>query len=162
MRKKWITIITVLMASMLLTLTTIPVLAQSEVDQSTDVTTRNALGIEAPRAAPAGEQVTITVFQRGTQEPVKDAGVWALTRDNAQDLKEELVSLREQGVKLVDVDLESIVSGYGIFLGMTNGAGKVMHSFEDTGGYLLVAVKANYIPGFARIFIGVSVANEVL
>jgi len=62
----------------------------------------------------------------------------------------------------VDVDLESIVSGYGIFLGMTNGAGKVMHSFEDTGGYLLVAVKANYIPGFARIFIGVSVANEVL
>ena len=47
-----------------------------------------ALAIEAPRRALPGESVTMTVFQRGTEEPIKGANIWAFTRENAEILKE--------------------------------------------------------------------------
>ena len=153
MKKRWAVIATVLVASLVLAVTAAPVLAQSQPSSTADVAPRCALAIEAPRVAPVGEQVTITVFQRMTQEPVKDAEVWALTREDALALREELASLREQGVKPADIDFGSIISGYGTSLGTTNGAGKLIHTFEEPGGYVLVAAKGNCIPGFTRIFI---------
>jgi predicted component of type VI protein secretion system len=152
MKKKWAAMITVIMAVMMLALTVTPTLAQGETESPLDVTPRQALGIKAPRVTSPGEEVTIHVFQRGTEEAVKDAGVWALTRENAELLKEELIGLREQGVKPADIDFESIVSGYSIyFLGYTNGSGQVKYTFEEPGGYLLVALKDQYRPGMARL-----------
>jgi hypothetical protein len=113
-----------------------------------------ALGIDAPRRAEVGENVTINVFQRGTGDAVKDAGVWAFSREDAESLRAEISTVRESG----DQDaLESTVNEacdlHGIFLGTTNGAGKVHHAFEDAGGYLLVTCKPGYFPGWKGIMI---------
>jgi len=121
----------------------------------------DALAIKAPMWAPVGEQVTMTVFQRRTLEPVKDAGVWALTRDQAEALKQELTSVREAGGNTAEVDYESLVSVHGFFLGTTHGNGELKYTFTEEGGYLLVAVKKGYIPGFAFISIRAPQTNEV-
>lgn len=112
----------------------------------------DALVIEAPRKAEVDEEVTITVYQRSIQDPVKDAGVWALTREQAESLKAEMESIRESGDHAaVQAALEEAVNIRGIFLGTTNGSGKVMYAFTEEGGYLLVAFKQGYFPGFAPI-----------
>lgn len=112
----------------------------------------DALVIEAPGRAEVGERVTITVFQRGTLDPVKDAGVWALTREQAESLKAEMESIRETGDHAaVQAALEEAVSIRGIFLGTTNGSGKVIYAFTEEGGYLLLAFKQGYFSGFAHI-----------
>ena len=112
----------------------------------------DALVIEAPRKAEVDEKVTITVFQRGTLDPVNDAGVWALTREQAESLKAEMESMRETGDhEAVQAALEEAVNIRGIFLGTTNGSGKVMYVFTEPSGYLLVAFKQGYFPGFAPI-----------
>ena len=113
-----------------------------------------ALAIDAPKRAEVGEDVTITVFQRGTEEPVKDAGVWALTREDAESLKANMVGVREGGDNTaIDAAIEEALNVHGIFLGTTNGAGKVHYAFEDAAGYLLVAFKRGYFPGWRPIVI---------
>jgi hypothetical protein len=91
----------------------------------------------------------MTVTERGSGDAVKDAAIFALTREQAEALKQSLEGVRGQA----DVDYEAMVSGHGIFLGMTNGAGKLSYTFDEEGGYLLIAVKATYRPGFSRILI---------
>ncbi len=114
-----------------------------------------ALAIDAPRRAEVGENVTITVFQRGTEAPVKDAGVWALTREDAETLKADMAGIRESGDQdTIGAAVEEACDVHGIFLGTTNGAGKVKYAFEDAGGYLLVTVKRGYFPGWKPIAIG--------
>ena len=113
----------------------------------------DALAIEAPRWSPVGQEVTMTVFKRGTQDPINDAGVWALTRDEAEALKQEVTSIREASDNTAEVDYESLVSVHGFFLGTTHGNGELKYTFTEEGGYLLVAVKKGYIPGYAPIAI---------
>ncbi|MDP2729650.1 MAG: hypothetical protein Q8O55_04130 [Dehalococcoidales bacterium] len=113
-----------------------------------------ALAIDAPPKAQVDENITITVFQRGTEDPVKDAGVWAFTREDAAALKERIASIRESGDKSeIDAALEEAVNTYGIFLGTTNGAGKVKYAFEKAGGYLLVTRKEGFSPARKPIVI---------
>ncbi len=111
-----------------------------------------ALGIEAPRRAKPGEEITITTFQRITNDPVEDAGIWALTRDNVETLRAELQALREDtSITAEEKDYEAVVRVYGFFLGRTDEDGELNYAFEEAGGYLLVAVKRGYHPGFAPI-----------
>lgn len=108
-----------------------------------------ALAIQAPRRVPPGEQFTLTVFERGTQEPVEEAGVWAITRDKVETLQTEAKALREDtSIPAEEKDYEALVKVYGIFLGKTGNNGKLDYAFEEAGGYLLVAVKKGYVPGF--------------
>lgn len=117
-------------------------------------TVPTALVIRAPRTAPVGEEVTIGVFERGTGEPVEGAGVWALSRDNALALNEEMAVLREDAVSVADTDYEALVRIYGEFIDFTDENGEVHHAFDEAGWYLLVAVKPGCYPGFASIRIG--------
>jgi len=111
-----------------------------------------ALGIEAPRGVGVGKEFTLTVFQRLTEEPVEEAGVWALTRDEAEALREEMIALREDSsIAPEEKDYEAVVSLYGTFLGRTDEDGQLTHAFTEAGGYLLVAVKQGYLPGFSPI-----------
>lgn len=111
-----------------------------------------ALAIESPRQAPVGKEISMTVFQRGTQEPVEDAGVWALSRDKVESLREEFTALREDSsLSAEEKDYEALVSRHGNFLGRTDEAGQLVYAFSEAGGYLLIAVKRGYVPGFAPI-----------
>jgi hypothetical protein len=114
--------------------------------------TPKALAIRAPQSAKVGEEVTMTVYQRGTGEPVEKAGVWAVTRDNVEALKQNMTALRENDtISAAEMDYESMANIYGIYLGHTDENGQLSHAFEEAGGYLLVAIKGGYIPGFASI-----------
>jgi len=112
---------------------------------------RPALGIKAPRLAPVGQEIAITVFDRQTKEPVEGAGVWLVSRDNGEKLKAEIATLREAGETATEQEYEKLVSVLGEFLDFTDENGQVMHTFEEEGAYLLVAVKGAYLPGFAPI-----------
>ncbi|NIO06702.1 MAG: hypothetical protein GTO40_01455, partial [Deltaproteobacteria bacterium] len=50
---------------------------------------------------------------------------------------------------------ESLVDIHGDFLGRTDEDGELTHAFAEAGGYLLVAVKRGYIPGFSPIGVGI-------
>jgi hypothetical protein len=114
------------------------------------------LGIEAPQRAPVSEDVTMTVFQRRTEEPVQGAGIWALSRENAEVLREEMKALHEDiSIAAEEKDYESLVDIHGDFLGRTDEDGQLVHAFTEAGGYLLVAVKKGYLPGFSPIGIGI-------
>lgn len=114
-----------------------------------------ALAIEAPRKAKVGEEVNMTVYQRGTNEPIEAAGIWAITRDNVEVLKEQMTALREDGtISSEDKDYESVVDIYGTFLGRTDERGHLSHAFGEEGVYVLVAVKRGYFPGSSPILIG--------
>ena len=114
-----------------------------------------ALAIEAPRKAKVGEEVNMTVYQRGTNEPIEGAGIWAITRDKVELLKEQMTALREDGtISAEDKDYESVVDIHGTFLGRTDERGHLSHAFREEGVYVLVAVKRGYFPGSSPILIG--------
>ncbi|HEY42035.1 MAG TPA: hypothetical protein G4O18_09325 [Dehalococcoidia bacterium] len=116
--------------------------------------TIKALGIKAPDTARVGEEITITVFERGTGVPVEGAGVWALSRENAEIVKEEVARLQEETATLEDIDYEELVRIYGEFIDWTNENGEVYHAFDEAGCYVLVAVKRGYLPAFRVIRVG--------
>ncbi len=113
-----------------------------------------ALGIKAPNTAQVGEEVTIGVFERGTGEPVENAGVWALSRENAEIVKAEVAKLQEDTATVDDIDYEALVGIYGEFIDWTDENGEVKHTFDEAGTYVLVAIKRGYVPGFRLIRIG--------
>lgn len=116
--------------------------------------TVNALAIRAPKRAPAGEPVTIVVFERITQSPVEDAVVFAVTRDNADTLKKAAQALKEDtSIAAEDKDYEALCNTYGFFLGRTDENGKLEFTIDEAGVYLLVAVKRGYFPGFSLMAI---------
>jgi len=157
MKRTWRNIIIALLAPLVLVSTAAPVLAQTSDDGTVEVEARcrKALAIDAPRRAEVGETVTMTVSQRGTEDPVKDANVWALTRSQATTLKAELATIRESGDQAsLMTAVEERLRIEAIFIGTTNGAGKVRYAFENAGGYLLVALKKDHFPGFRPIVIG--------
>jgi hypothetical protein len=114
--------------------------------------TFRALALEAPQRALVGDEVTMTVYGRGTTIPVEGAGVWALTRDKMESFQTDMKALRKDAaVSAEDTDYESLMSIYGEFLGRTNESGQFTHVFDENGGYLLVTVKPGYFPGWAII-----------
>ncbi len=116
--------------------------------------TPKVLSIDAPAKAKVGEKITITVTEKNSQDAVKDAGVWALTRENALSVKSQMDALKTAGdANAILLQVESTLNLHGIFLGTTNGAGKVQYAFENAGGYVLVTFKPGYWPGFKPILI---------
>jgi hypothetical protein len=156
--KKLTLIVSVLMV--LLILVAGPMTALAQDDDETEASHpksfwEGSLAIVAPRIAPVGEEISMTVFLRANQEPFPGAGVWALTKERAEVLRKELATLREgNNLASAATDLESIVSVHGIFIGRTGEDGRLYHAFDEAGHYTLAAVKKHYFPGFTGINVG--------
>jgi len=116
-------------------------MAQSETDAEVALSVRPALALEAPESAKVGQQVVIRVVVRQTGQPVSRAGVWAIDVNNITD---EAITAE---------DYASLAETHGYFLGWTDRHGKVVHCFSEPGHYVLVAIKAGFIPGIAKITI---------
>ena len=120
------------------------------------------LDIQAPERAAVNEKIDVTVVDAATQQGVKDARVWALTKAQAEALKSQLAPGPSQSANETAVaSVESQLNVRGIFLGATNGAGKLepQPSFPDAGAYVLVAVKAGYRPAIKGILVGAPAAR---
>jgi len=156
MKKKWSGIMAMLLSLVILITAAAPVLAQNEEDTTAAARPqlRNGLAVLAPLRAPVGKAVTMTVLARSTAEPVAGAGIWALTREEAEALREEMTAMREStDTALAETDWESAVSVRGIFLGRTGDNGKLDYTFDEEGRYVLIAIKKGYVPGRTSIAI---------
>ena len=154
--KKWTVVAGVVLAAALVAIVPMTVLAApKESTPNTDAARlKGALAIEGPRKAAVGEKITIRVTERATGDAVKDAGVWAVTKDAALAIKEKVAPLKEAGDRAaIEAAVESELNLHAIKIGTTNGDGKVHYAFERAGGYLLVAWKPGYFPGFRPILI---------
>ncbi len=156
--KKWTVIAGVVLAVATVAIVPMTVLAApKDPAPGTTATFKGALAIEAPRKAAVGEKITIRVTERRTGDPVKDAGVWAVTKEVALAIKDKVAALREAGdAAALEVAVQSELSLHAIKIGETNGDGKIVnYAFERAGGYLLIAWKpgAGYFPGFRPILV---------
>ncbi len=150
MKKKWKSITAILMALLILATAAAPAVAEIENDDgSINQSVVKALGVDAPRRSIVGNEVTITVFERGTQKPVSGAGVWAISPDKTSEFQSAVAVIDAEGT--TDQDYETMCNLYGEFLGNTTGHGELQHIFDETGRYLLVATKNHYYPGFSHI-----------
>ena len=59
----------------------------------------------------------------------------------------------DTSITAAEKDYEAVINRYGFFLGRTGDDGKLNYAFAESGGYLLVAIKSGYYPGFAPIAI---------
>ena len=160
MKGKWKTIVTALMATVMLAAAAVPALADAGDSPATDDaeqwTPRPALAIDAPRQVEPEETFTITVSNRVTGDAVKDAAVWALTRKQAEALKAQTEAARAaEDHEGLEAAMNDAVNTDGILLGTTNGAGKLNASIAEDGGYLLVSLKPGYRPSIKPIGIGI-------
>jgi hypothetical protein len=160
--KKWMVVVSAAIALAVLAVSPTVVLAKGNDNTTADMKPplKGILAIDAPWRTRVGEKTTITVYERGSQDPVKDAGVWALSKENVLAIKEEIASLKQSSDRAtVEAAVEKALNVRGIFLGKTNGAGKVQYNFERAGGYLLVAFKRGYFPGLRPIVVGPALTN---
>ncbi|MFC2027205.1 hypothetical protein ACFLU3_00825 [Chloroflexota bacterium] len=150
MKKKWISLTAVLMALLVLLTSVAPAVAENEKEVGSDnQSVVKALGIDTPRRALVRNEITITIFERGTQKPVSGAGVWAISPDKTSDFQSAVAEIDIKNT--ADQEYESMCNLYGEFLGKTSGQGELKHAFVETGRYLLVATKNHYYPGFSQI-----------
>jgi len=153
--KRWQILLMVTLALVLMVATPMTALAQREEaapPDSTRLQLKGALAIIAPWVAPVGKEVQMTVFLRENQEPFPGAGVWAITPETAEALREEMAQLNKDDSQPADEkDYEAMMESRGIFLGRTNGDGKILYTFEQVGRYVLVAARKGYLPGFTHI-----------
>ncbi|MDY6893392.1 MAG: hypothetical protein SVO26_06740, partial [Chloroflexota bacterium] len=118
-----------------------------------------ALVIEAPRQAEVHQPVTIKVFERNNEVPVPGADLWAVRlpvtdADSASNPPEiDVQSLTDRITEASDEDATDLLRKYAIYLGQTGDDGELDYAFQQTGRYLLIAVKSGYIPGFKQITI---------
>ncbi len=122
--------------------------------------TMRKLKIRAPWQAEVEELVSMQVLEKGTNEGIPGADVWAIhipnlisddtgmTNDvDVKAILEELRNSAEDGV----MDIINRCGGWHI--GQTGDDGMIEYQFPNTGRYLLVTAKAEYMPGIKWISI---------
>ena len=126
------------------------------------LTSQKALGIKVPDKADVNQPVTMTVFERQTSQVIPGARVYALRMGDvfaaipAEKPTTTILTPQPTSVALdASVDADTI-KAKGIFLGETDDNGQLVHSFDRSGRYVLAAIKDEYLPGFARISIGLA------
>ena len=103
--KRWQILLMVTLALVLMVATPMTALAQREEAAPPDSTRpqlKGALAIIAPWVAPVGKEVQMTVFLRENQEPFLGAGVWAITPETAEALREEMAQLNKDDSQPAD------------------------------------------------------------
>jgi hypothetical protein len=152
--KKWKIILSIALATLFLVVTPLAVLAQSDKDKVNTALKeyKGGLAIVAPRVVLAGNEMQLTVFLRVNQESVSRVGVWAVPQANIEKLKNELKTLKQNtGIDAANKDYEPIIKQYADFLGLTGDKGRLTHTFNKTGNYLLVAYKKGYWPDWSGL-----------
>ncbi|MEE8353184.1 MAG: hypothetical protein V3S10_01905, partial [Dehalococcoidales bacterium] len=148
MKKKWSLIVAPLVALAVL-FSALPTLAQEHTGDA-EVVPPPALGIRAPRSVLPDEEMTLVVFDRASEDPIADAGVWAIPFDDPVALRTDITAL--EGA--TDDDWLSFLDSHGRPLGTTDEDGRLTATFTAEGRYLLVAFKSGYLPGFKPLLAG--------
>ena len=154
--KKWQIILAATLGLLILVIIPMAALAAENDQPTATVTTagpkwKGGLAIVAPRLAIVGQPMTLGVFVRADQEPMPGAHVWAVSKESIEAVKNELAPLRDNATRLEEKDYEAILTSRGFKLGVTGSDGRLTHTFEAPGEFVLVAFKTHYFPGFSGI-----------
>lgn len=114
-----------------------------------------ALGIRAPWFAWTHQDVTMTVYDRYTHDPVEGAHMWAFSWNQIDSLREAMPDISAGfDIQSNDINPEVMMNNFGgIYLGKTGNNGEIVHAFSNPGAYLLITFKDSYWPGFGGIVI---------
>ncbi len=152
--KKWKIILAAVLAVLVLVATPLAIFAQNDSGsaQSKIREFKGGLAPVAPRAVLTGNQMQLTVFLRVNQEPVPDVGIWLVSKENVEILRNELKALRNNAaVNETDKDYEAIINLHAGFLGRTDNKGRLTHIFDQTGDFALVAFKRGCWPDVSSL-----------
>ncbi len=103
----------------------------------------SGLSIENPSGVRVGQETTFAVSDRKTGQPVPSAVLFAFSRALPVDVT----------LDGVEVDPEVAANWGGIILGRTNESGKLVYTFQQEGGYLILGAKRGYVPGLSKIYV---------
>lgn len=152
--KRWKIILASVLALLVFIVTPLSVMAAGQDTTSTATTQvpRVHLAIVQPWVVRVGQNMQLTVFERLNQTPISGAGVWTITKDKVDTVKQAVKALNAKGrANVTEKDYEDILNANGASLGQTDSNGKLTHTFVDTADYWLVALKDGYLPGYSRL-----------
>lgn len=130
-------------------------LAKSQASSgSTPAPARDSLAVVAPLSAEAGATVQMTVFKASDQTPMAGAEVWAVAGANITILKDALAKLKGEPADQLQAAAQQALNTRANLLGRTDASGSLLHAFNQSGRYLLVALEPGFLPGFRPIGIG--------
>jgi hypothetical protein len=111
------------------------------------VAAENGLFLRGPDSTVVGKQVVFKVTERDHGIPVENAAMYAR---KIGDISGQAVVDANVGTPY-EVENADEIKANGIFMGYSNNGGIVRFEFEQSGYYVLVAIKEAYSPGFARL-----------
>ena len=122
---------------------------------------QQGLRIKAPDAPELGAPVTFKVVDRDTAVPVAGPALYAkkigeismpkVTSQTIISSTAKAVAAVANPVSASETAVEFEIKESGISLGYTGDNSELTYSFDQSGRYVLVAIKDNYAPGFAKI-----------
>jgi len=134
------------------------VMADTEQEIKAQPAIRAALIIRAPNTADVGQPVTIKVFERFNQKSAEQASVYAakvnlvpVPSPSSENGTATQMILAAPTYTTEAEKYAALAKEMGVFIGYTNNAGEVVHTFNEAGLYILVATKDGYSPGFTKI-----------
>jgi hypothetical protein len=152
--KRWQVLLASLAALLLIVITPLTIMAQTPTTPTPTPQLKGALAIVAPWIIKPGESMQLTVFLRKDQSTMAGANVWAVPKDKVEAVKQAVKELRQKsGANATDADYQGVLNNNGNSLGQTDGSGKLIYTFNNSGIFWLVAFKAGYAPGFARLVV---------
>lgn len=152
--KKWKIILASVLAVLVLVVTPLSIMAagQNTTDTTTNPVPRVHLAIVQPWVVRVGQNMQLTVFERLNQAPISDAGVWTITKDKIDTVRQAVKALNAKGLdNVTEAAYENILNADGTSLGQTDSNGRLTYSFNGPANYWLVALKEGYLPGFSHL-----------
>jgi hypothetical protein len=149
---KWKIILATVLAVLVLIATPLAIMAQGQTAANTSRINfpKVHLAIIQPWGVRVGQEMQLTVFERLNQGPAEEAGVWIVSKDKIDAVKQAIKGLAAQGLANInEANYENILNAKGTFLDHTDSHGKIFHTFTEAGNYALVALKPGYLPGYS-------------
>jgi uncharacterized GH25 family protein len=117
---------------------------------------KTELTIRMAEKVDVGQPVAITVFTKQNHNTVSQAMVYALKSSqitNTADIA---------NYSTASTDYADMAMKQGLFLGYTGNAGNLEYRFDETGKYIIVAIKDGYIPGVDSLTVNLAAEKGLL
>jgi hypothetical protein len=157
MQKTILSLCSIIIAIALFFTAAVPVMAdngknQQELTQSN----RAELIIRMTDKVDVGQPVAITVYTKHGHNTVSQAMVYAL---NTSQLT---ITADNANYNITSESYADVAVQQGLFLGYTGNDGRVEYAFQDTGRYIIIAIKDGFIPGMDYLTVNLAAVSGLV
>jgi hypothetical protein len=156
MQKTILSLCSIVIAITLFFTAAVPVMADNGKNQELIQPNRAEVSIRMVDKVDVGQLVAITVFTKHGHNTVSQAMVYALNPGQIT-MTADAANYNATGESYADIAVRQ-----GLFLGYTGDDGRVEYTFEETGRYIIVAIKDGYMPGYYKITVSSVQASLVI